>query len=79
MQGTIWGISLQDGSEVVNNHFVDDSLLLVRLDQILVETTRGCFDVFCSASRVVVTKRNVDYCLVGLDDPITWIPDLGQA
>jgi len=41
---------------MVNNHFVDDSLLLVCLDQNSVEATIGFLDIFCSASRVVVSE-----------------------
>jgi hypothetical protein len=33
MQGRIRGIYLSNGSKMVNNHFVDDSLLLLLLDQ----------------------------------------------
>lgn len=41
MQGRIRGISLLDGSKMRNNQFVDDSILLMRLDQDLVQATRG--------------------------------------
>ena len=33
----ILGISLPNGSNMVNNHFIDDSILYVRIDQGLID------------------------------------------
>jgi hypothetical protein len=38
----VQGIMLPDGSEMVNNHFADDSLLLVRAEQTSVDGALAC-------------------------------------
>jgi len=76
MQGRIRGISRLKGSKMVNNHFAHGSLLSVQLDQNLVEVTKGCLDIFCSAYGVVVSEWKTNYWLLGLDDSLAWIPSL---
>lgn len=56
MQGIFLDMTLLDGSEMINNHFVDGSLLLVHLDQGSVGAIRGCSDTFYSAYGVVVNE-----------------------
>jgi len=45
IQGKVWSILLLDGLDMVNNHFVDDSLLFVRAEQSSLDGAFyfGCF------------------------------------
>lgn len=61
IQERIQGISLLDESEMMNNHFVDDSLLSLPLDQNSMDATRSCLDIFCSAFGSMVSKHKINY------------------
>lgn len=39
---------------MINNHFVDDSLLSVSVDEESISTIKDCLVVFCEASREIV-------------------------
>lgn len=72
--GCIQGLSLPDGSEMVNHLFADDSLLSVCVDQGSVDGARDCLAVFCKAFGAVVSDHKTNYWLVGLEDPPDSIP-----
>jgi hypothetical protein len=66
MQGRIRGISLLNGSKMINNHFTNDSLLLVRLGRIqwrLLEVA-------------MVSEWKTNYWSNGLDHPLACILSL---
>lgn len=63
-----WYSSPRDGFEMVNNHFVDDSHLLVRAEKVSVDGALACLDTFCSASGDIVNAHKTDFWLVGLDE-----------
>jgi hypothetical protein len=71
--GQVWGILLLDVLEMVNYHFVDDSLLSMQIDQSSIDGACACLDLFCSASGVVVSEHRMDFWLVGLDTLPHWI------
>jgi len=71
IQGQVKGIRLTDNSEMVNNHFVDDSLLSVNAEQGSVEGAISCLNTFCTASDSVVNNHKTKYWLVGRDSPHT--------
>jgi len=54
-----------------HNHFADDSLLSVRVDQDSVAGARDCLSVFCEASGAIVSDHKMDYWLVGLDEALS--------
>jgi hypothetical protein len=58
----------------VNIHFVDDSLLPLRVEYKSVDGASTCLDTFCFASGVVVSTHKIDFWLVGLNSPPGWIP-----
>ena len=59
---------------MINNPFVDDSLLSVSTDQGLVSTARDCLAMFCEASGAIVNDHKTNYWLVGIEDHPTWLP-----
>jgi hypothetical protein len=59
LQGWIRGISLPRWEEMINNHFVDDSLLLVSADEESISTERNCLAVVCEASGEIVSDHNI--------------------
>ena len=69
----IRGISLPWGEEMVNNHFLDDSLVSMIVDRELVSTTSKCLNLFCQALGDIISDNKSDYWIVGLDEPPTWI------
>jgi hypothetical protein len=59
---------------MVNNQFVDDSLLLLSVEWRSVGRALACLDMFCTTSGFVVNAHKTSYWLVGLDVPLDWIP-----
>jgi hypothetical protein len=59
---------------MVNDHFADDSLLLVSVDQESVSAARDCFILFCEVVGAIVSDHKTNYWLVGLEDLPTWFP-----
>ena len=59
---------------MVNNHFADDSLMSMKAYQDSIVGAQDCLSTFCEASGVVVNDHKINYWLVGLDEPPTWIP-----
>jgi len=65
---------LLDGFEIVNNHFVNDSLLFVSDEWGLVDGSLACLDTLCVTSSSMVSSHKNDYWLVGMDTLLDWIP-----
>ena len=64
---------LLDGLKMVNNHFADDSLLSMHVEQSLVDGAHACLVLFCLALSAMVSDHKIDLWLVGLDSPLGWI------
>ena len=58
----------------MNNHFVDDSLLSLRADQEVIANARDCLSIFLHACQALFSDNKTYYWLVGLEDPLDWIP-----
>jgi hypothetical protein len=54
----IHGILFLDGLNMVNNNFVDDSLLLMRVEREFIDGALACLDTSCFALGVVVSVHN---------------------
>jgi hypothetical protein len=72
--GQVCRILLLDGSEMVNSHFADDSLLSLRVEQRSVDGALACLDTFCFASSTMVSAYKTNFWFVELDSPPNWIP-----
>lgn len=59
---------------MVNNHFTDNSLLSVSVEQRSVNGALPCLDTLCVTSGFVVSNHKIEFWLVGLDSPPDWIP-----
>ena len=57
----IKGIILLDAFEMVNNHFVDGSLLYLRDDQDVIANAKDCLSIFFHASRDLVSDHKTNY------------------
>ena len=68
------GVLILKGSEVVNNHFANDSLLSHKDDQELVNGALTCLETFCIAFGIVGNAHKIDYWIIGLDSSHAWIP-----
>ena len=79
-QGFTCGINIPAGPKVINNHFLDDCLLLVCLDQRSVHFTLDCLYTVCVASDAVVGHKHKIW-IITLDAPIDrilWIGNIFQ-
>lgn len=72
--GQIKGISLPDGFEMVNNHFTNDSLLSIGMDQSSVDDALSCLVNFCRAFGAIVSPHKTIFWLIGVDMPPTLDP-----
>jgi len=59
--GQLHVILVLDGLEMVNNHFVDGSLLSVRAEKDSIDGALGCLDTFYFASCVMVSSHKTDF------------------
>jgi hypothetical protein len=73
--GKVRGILLLDGLNMVNNHFLDDSLFSVRDEQESVDGALTCLDTFCVASGAMVSVHKTNFWIIGLDSSPKWILD----
>jgi hypothetical protein len=60
---------------MINNNFVDDSLMSVSTDQNSISTSMDCLAVFCEASGAIFSDHKTNYWLFGIEDRPTWFPD----
>jgi hypothetical protein len=65
---------LSDGSRIINNHFIDDSLLTMRVEQDLVDMVLTCLDTFFFGLGVMVSALNTIFWFFGMDSLLDWIP-----
>jgi hypothetical protein len=74
LQSWLRGIYLPRAKEIINNHFVDDSLFTTFVDKNFVSTTKDCLAMFCKASWKIVSDHKTNYWLVGIEDYPMWFP-----
>jgi len=67
------GILLSNGLEMLNNHFVDDYLIFISVDQGFANVALSCLDTFCATLGIMVSAHKIDYWLIGMDSPPEWI------
>ena len=58
---------------MVNNHFVEDSLVSVRDDQDSFISVQDYLSKFLNSSRAIINDHKIYYWLDGLDEPPSWI------
>ena len=59
----------------VNNHFVDDSLLSIQVNQeSMYFSTWDFFSIFCKEYGSKIGDHKTKYWLIGIDEPPKWIP-----
>ena len=59
---------------MVRDHFVDDSLLTMTTEKEYIITTMQFLALFCKELGAIVSDTKIDYQIIGLNDPPTWIP-----
>ena len=40
----------------------------------MLEATRDCLNLFCTASVAMASESNIDFRIVGVNDPPSWFP-----
>jgi len=74
IHGHMQGILLSNDSKIVNNHFVDDSLLSNNVEQCSINKDLACLQTFFYALGVAVSYHKIDFWLVRLNSPLDRIP-----
>jgi len=54
-------VFISRGEDMINNHFADDSILLVSADEDSISATKDCLAMFCEDAGEIFSDHKINY------------------